>query len=111
MKALIPIFLLCLFLTSCEKETIDPVRCYRCETTMNDAVITYVTVCGITNIADFQQGLQAQISAIFHEDCEVKCTKTNDALTPSAGLLVYDSDLNVLKIYAGGVWKIIITAN
>jgi hypothetical protein len=33
------------------------------------------------------------------------------ALTPSAGLLVYDSDLNVLKIYTGGVWKIIITAN
>lgn len=41
----------------------------------------------------------------------VMTTAEITALTPSQGLLVYDSDLNVLKIYAGGVWKIIITAN
>lgn len=46
---------------------------------MNDVVISYVTVCGVTDIADFQQGLQAQISAIFHEDCKVECTATNEA--------------------------------
>jgi hypothetical protein len=33
-----------------------------------------------------------------------------NALTPTVGLLVYDSTLNVLKIYVG-TWKIIITAN
>jgi hypothetical protein len=33
-----------------------------------------------------------------------------NALTPTVGLLVYDSSLNVLKIYTG-VWKTLITAN
>jgi len=40
----------------------------------------------------------------------VLTTAQIDALTPTAGLLVYDSTLNVLKIFVG-TWKVIITAN
>jgi len=40
----------------------------------------------------------------------VLTTTQINALTPVVGLLVYDSTLNVLKIYVG-TWKVIITAN
>jgi hypothetical protein len=40
----------------------------------------------------------------------VLTTTQINALTPVVGLLVYDSTLNVLKIYVG-TWKIVITAN
>ena len=38
-------------------------------------------------------------------------TEQITALTPTAGSLVYDISLNVLKIGNGTVWKLIITAN
>jgi hypothetical protein len=54
--------------------------------------------------------LDVAISQLSGVKLPVLTTVQINALTPALGTLVYDSDLNVLKIYTG-TWKTVITAN
>ena len=53
--------------------------------------------------------LSTAISQMQGVKLPVLSTTQIGALTPASGLLVYDVTLNVLKIYNGSIWKIIIT--
>ena len=55
--------------------------------------------------------LDTAISQLSGIKLPVLNTTQINALTPVAGTLVYDNTLNVLKVYSGSVWKIIITSN
>jgi general stress protein 26 len=54
--------------------------------------------------------MDVAISQLSGVKLPVLTTVQINALTPVRGMLVYDSDLNVLKIYTG-TWKVLITAN
>ena len=77
MKKLLFLILLTLCFTACEKEPEVVDYCWHCETIMDGAVLSQVTVCGVRDISDFEQGLQAQATALLHKSCTTHCTKTH----------------------------------
>ena len=65
-------FILLLILFSCEKEDL---HCYKCETRMNNEILSTITTCGMTedDIGDFAQGLEAQAQILFGPEVETEC--------------------------------------
>lgn len=78
-RLLFMLSLMALMTVACEKDSEEyPVRyCWRCETILDGAVLTQVTVCGVEDITDFEQGLQAQATAMLHKSCTTHCIKTH----------------------------------
>jgi hypothetical protein len=68
------ILIIMIFLFSCEKESL---HCYKCETVVNEEVISIITTCGMSEsgIGDFQSGLETQAECLTKYPVRTICIK------------------------------------